>query len=78
LDVGETFGAALPLEGNIFGAHTDKSARGFTQQHNIDYEDTFDLVVKPVIVRLVLSLAVSRGWGLHQIDVSSAFLYMVF
>ena len=36
-------------------------ARGFTQQHGIDYHDTFSPVVKPVTVRLVLSLAVSRG-----------------
>jgi uncharacterized protein (DUF2252 family) len=77
LDFGETSGAAH-LEGNIFGAHADKSARGFTQQHDIDYGDTFSLVVKPTIVRLVLSLVVSRGWSLHQIDLSNALLYMVF
>jgi hypothetical protein len=50
-------------------------ARGFTQQHGIDYGDTFSLVVKPATVRLVLSLAVSRGWTLRQIDVSNAFLH---
>ena len=36
-------------------------ARGFTQQYGIDYHDTFSPVVKPVIVSLVLSIAVSRG-----------------
>jgi hypothetical protein len=50
-------------------------ARGFTQQYGIDYHDTFSPVVKPVTVRLVLSLAVSRGWCLRQIDVSNAFLH---
>ena len=50
-------------------------ARGFTQQHRIDYGDTFSPVVKPATVRLVLSLAVSRGWSLRQIDVSNAFLH---
>ncbi|KAM3215020.1 hypothetical protein ACQJBY_067149 [Aegilops geniculata] len=43
-------------------------ARGFTQQQGIDYGDTFSPVVKPTTVRLVLSLAVSRGWCLRQID----------
>jgi histone deacetylase 1/2 len=32
-------------------------------------------VVKPTTVRLVLSLAVSRGWPLRQIDIQNAFLY---
>ncbi|KAK1601131.1 hypothetical protein QYE76_007892 [Lolium multiflorum] len=50
-------------------------ARGFTQRHGIDYGDTFSPVVKPATVRLVLSLAVSRGWSLRQINVSNAFLH---
>ncbi|XBI69290.1 hypothetical protein VPH35_048377 [Triticum aestivum] len=50
-------------------------ARGFTQHHVIDYGDTFSPVVKPAIVRLVLSIVVSRGWSLRQIDVSNAFLH---
>jgi histone deacetylase 1/2 len=31
--------------------------------------------VKPATVRLVLSLAVSKGWSLRQVDVSNAFLH---
>jgi hypothetical protein len=50
-------------------------ARDFTQQHSIDYHDTFSPMVKPVTVRLVLSLVVSRGCCLRQIDVSNAFLH---
>jgi hypothetical protein len=50
-------------------------ARGFTQQHGIDYGDTFSLVVKPATVLLVLSLAVSRSWSLRQVDVNNAFLH---
>ena len=50
-------------------------AQGFTQQYGIDYHDTFSPVVKLVTVFLVLSLVVSRGWCLCQIDVSNAFLH---
>ena len=31
--------------------------------------------MKPATIRLVLSLAVSQGWTLRQIDVSNAFLH---
>ena len=50
-------------------------ARGFTQQQGIDYGDTFSPVVKPATVRLVLSLAFSRGCSLRQIDVGNVFLH---
>jgi hypothetical protein len=45
--------------------------------HEIDYEDTFSHVVKPATIRLVLSIAVSRGWSLRQLDVHNPFLHSV-
>jgi hypothetical protein len=52
-------------------------AKGFKQCLGIDYDDTFIPVVKPAIIRLVLSLAVSQGWTLHQLDVQNVFLHDV-
>ena len=40
----------------------------------MDYIKTFSPVVKPLTIRTVLSLAISRGWVLRQLDVSNAFL----
>jgi hypothetical protein len=36
------------------------AVRGFSQQHGIDYDETFSLVVKPATIRAVLSIATSR------------------
>jgi hypothetical protein len=43
--------------------------KGFKQWYGIDYEDTFSLVVKMATIKNILSIVVSRGWCLRQLDV---------
>jgi hypothetical protein len=52
-------------------------ASGFKQRLGINYDTTFSPVVKPATIRLVLSLAVSQGWTLYQLDVHNVFLHGV-
>lgn len=50
-------------------------AKRFHQRPDIDYTNTYNSVVKPATVRLVLSLVVSQDWPLYQFDVNNAFLH---
>jgi hypothetical protein len=49
-------------------------AKGFHQQPGVDFDETYSLVIKPTMVRTVLSIAISSGWPLRQIDIQNAFL----
>ena len=49
-------------------------AKGFTQIAGIDYEETFAPVARLDSLRLLLSLAATYDWEIHQIDIKSAYL----
>ncbi|WVZ91395.1 hypothetical protein U9M48_037575 [Paspalum notatum var. saurae] len=49
--------------------------RGFTQEQGVDYDETFSPVIKPATIRVVLSIATSSSWPIHQLDVKNAFLH---
>ncbi|GKB36198.1 ribonuclease H-like domain-containing protein [Tanacetum coccineum] len=64
---------------HAYGTHSRYKARlvanGSTQLAGVDIDETFSLVVKPGTIRTVLSLATSRYWPVHQLDVKNAFLH---
>jgi hypothetical protein len=41
----------------------------------VDYKETFSLIVKAPTIRVILSLAISKGWMIQQLDVHNAFLH---
>lgn len=49
-------------------------AKGFHQKAGCDFQETFSPVIKPVTVRIILTIAVSNKWTIQQIDVNNAFL----
>jgi hypothetical protein len=62
-------------DGSIARHKAQLVAKGFKQQFGVDYDDTFSPVVKPTTIHILLSLAVAKGWNLHQIDIQNAFLH---
>ena len=46
-----------------------------SQVQGIDYNDTFAPVAKMDSIRLVFSIAASKQWEAHHMDVKSAFLH---
>ena len=49
-------------------------AKGFTQEYEIDYEETFAPVARISSVCALLAVAAASKWDLFQIDVNNAFL----
>lgn len=49
-------------------------AKGFNTTFGVDYFNTFSLVVKLTIVRIVLTLVVTLYSPIRQLDVNNAFL----
>lgn len=67
----------MQANGSIERYTTHLVVKGFTQQEMIDYLRTFNLVVKPTTIHLVLTIVVSRGWQINQLDVHNIFLNMI-
>ena len=49
-------------------------AKGFHQVAGFDFTETFSPIVKPAFIQVMLTIALFRGWLIHQLDVNNAFL----
>lgn len=50
-------------------------AKSFKRKFGVDYYNTYSPMVKPARVMIVLSLVVSNGWKMRQIDIQNSFLH---
>ena len=49
-------------------------AQGFSQQKGLDYDEIFSPVIRFESVRTLVAVSVPKGFRLHQLDVTTAFL----
>lgn len=49
-------------------------AKRFDQTHGFDFNKNFSPIVKQVTMRVIITIALSKGWALHKLDVNNAFL----
>jgi hypothetical protein len=60
------------LDGNIARYKAMLVARGFTQEHGVDYDETFAAIVKVTTLRVIMAMA--AHYEMEQLDVNTTFL----
>ncbi|KAI3790923.1 hypothetical protein L2E82_04359 [Cichorium intybus] len=62
------------MDENIQTLKAQLVAKGYTQVHGIDYEDTFSPVAKIKSIRVIMAIDAYYDYEMWQMDVKTAFL----
>ena len=69
------FKTKLHADGTLDRLKARLVAKGFHQNSHIDFVDTYNPVVLPQSIRIVLTIALSHNWEIRQLDVKNTFLH---
>src|ERR1043165_4987933 len=69
------FKTKLKVDGTVERYKARLVAKGCSQKPGIDYEETYSPVVRYTSIRLLIALAAKYELDIHQMDVTTAFLY---
>lgn len=61
-------------DGNIVKYKVRLDAKGYVQEHNVDFDEIFAPVTRIETLRILLALAACNSWRVHHLDVKTAFL----
>jgi hypothetical protein len=62
-------------DGSVNIYKTRLVAKGYAQTYGIDYEETYSPIAKMTTIRIIIAMATTKGWSLHQMDVKNVFLH---
>jgi hypothetical protein len=65
----------LNVNGSVSRYKTRLVTKGYAQTYGIDYEKTYSPVAKMTTIRAIITMATSKGWSLHQMDVKNVFFH---
>jgi hypothetical protein len=60
--------------GSVYKYKAKLVAKSYAQTYGIDYEETYSLVAKMMIIKTIIVMVITKEWSLHQMDVKNVFL----
>jgi hypothetical protein len=63
------------VNGSVSRYKTKLVTKGYAQTYGINYEVTYIPDAKMTTIRAIITMATTKGWSLHQMDVKNVFLH---
>ena len=68
------FHTKFKVDGSLDKYKAHLVAKGFQKTPGIDFFETFNPVIKPSTIRIIFTIAVTKGWNIQQVNINNVFL----